>query len=74
MAVRTFAKALPPDVFSMRASVRWAAYSRIRDAAHAPALAERWKTMARMSHARYQSLRGRIGGSDGEDAPQLKNR
>ncbi|PXV59181.1 Glycine/D-amino acid oxidase [Dyella jiangningensis] len=61
LSVRIYAKALPPDVFSMRASGLWTPDSRICDAAHAPALADRWEMMARMSYARYQSLLGLPG-------------
>ena len=58
MSVRIYAKALPPDVYSMRASGLWTPDSRICDAQHAPAFAERWEQMARISHAMYQSLLG----------------
>ncbi|WP_445145667.1 FAD-dependent oxidoreductase [Dyella sp. Tek66A03] len=58
MSVRIYAKALPPDVYSMRASGLWTPDSRICDAEHAPAFAERWEEMARISHAMYQSLLG----------------
>ncbi len=61
LSVRIYAKTLPPDVFSMRASGLWTPDSRICDAAHAPALADRWEMMARMSYARYQSLLGLPG-------------
>lgn len=61
LSVRIYAKALPPDVFSMRASGLWTPDSRICDAAHAPALADRWEMMARISYARYQSLLGLPG-------------
>ncbi|RAO76696.1 FAD-dependent oxidoreductase [Dyella jiangningensis] len=61
LAVRIYAKALPPDVFSMRASGLWTPDSRICDAAHAPGLADRWEMMARISYARYQSLLGLPG-------------
>ncbi|WP_267226408.1 FAD-dependent oxidoreductase [Dyella silvae] len=61
LAVRIYAKALPPDVFSMRASGLWTPDSRICDAAHAPALADRWEMMTRISYARYQSLLGLPG-------------
>ncbi|RDI97276.1 FAD-binding oxidoreductase [Dyella solisilvae] len=60
-SVRIYAKDLPPDVFSMRASGLWTPDSRICDAAHAPALADRWERMTRISHARYQSLLGLPG-------------
>lgn len=58
LAVRIYAKELPPDVFSMRASGLWTPDSRICDAAHAPALGDRWEMMTRISYARYQSLLG----------------
>lgn len=58
LSVRIYAKALPPDVYSMRASGLWTPDSRLCDAAHAPALAARWEEMARISHAAYQSLLG----------------
>jgi len=61
LAVRIYAKALPPDVFSMRASGLWTPDSRICDAAHAPAFADRWEMMTRISYARYQSLLGLPG-------------
>jgi hypothetical protein len=61
LVVRIYAKALPPDVFSMRASGLWTPDSRICDAAHAPALADRWEMMTRISYARYQSLLGLPG-------------
>jgi hypothetical protein len=61
LTVRIYAKTLPPDVFSMRASGLWTPDSRICDAAHAPALADRWEMMARISYARYQSLLGLPG-------------
>nr|WP_199048009.1 FAD-dependent oxidoreductase [Dyella sp. ASV24] len=61
LSVRIYAKALPPDVFSMRASGLWTPDSRICDAAHAPALADRWEMMTRISYARYQSLLGLPG-------------
>jgi len=61
LTVRIYAKALPPDVFSMRASGLWTPDSRICDATHAPALADRWEMMARISYARYQSLLGLPG-------------
>jgi hypothetical protein len=61
LPTRIYAKALPPDVFSMRASGLWTPDSRICDAAHAPALADRWEMMARLSYARYQSLLGLAG-------------
>jgi len=61
LQTRIYAKALPPDVFSMRASGLWTPDSRICDAAHAPALADRWEMMTRLSYARYQSLLGLPG-------------
>lgn len=61
LSTRIYAKALPPDVFSMRASGLWTPDSRICDAAHAPALADRWEMMTRLSYARYQSLLGLPG-------------
>jgi hypothetical protein len=61
LSTRIYAKALPPDVFSMRASGLWTPDSRICDAAHAPALADRWEMMTRISYARYQSLLGLPG-------------
>ncbi|WP_199100091.1 FAD-dependent oxidoreductase [Dyella sp. ASV21] len=61
LAVRIYAKELPPDVFSMRASGLWTPDSRICQATHAPALAERWEMMTRLSYARYQSLLGLPG-------------
>ncbi len=60
-AVRIYAKALPPDVFSMRASGLWTPDSRICDAQHADALGDQWETMTRISYARYQSLLGLPG-------------
>ncbi|QNK02986.1 FAD-dependent oxidoreductase [Dyella telluris] len=61
LSVRIYAKAFPPDVFSMRASGLWTPDSRICDATHAPALADRWEMMARLSYARYQSMLGLPG-------------
>lgn len=61
LSTRIYAKALPPDVFSMRASGLWTPDSRICDAVHAPALADRWEMMTRLSYARYQSLLGLPG-------------
>lgn len=61
LSVRIYAKALPPDVFSMRASGLWTPDSRICDAAHASGLADRWELMTRISYARYQSLLGLPG-------------
>jgi len=61
LPVTIYAKQLPPDVFSMRASGLWTPDSRICDAAHAPALAERWESMARTSWRNYQSMLGLPG-------------
>jgi hypothetical protein len=58
LSVRIYAKALPPDVYSMRASGLWTPNSRICDAEHAGAFADRWETMARTSFGKYQSLLG----------------
>ncbi len=48
--MRIYAKELPPDVYSMRASGLWTPDSRICDAEHAPAFAARWEEMTRTSH------------------------
>lgn len=61
MSVRIYAKALPPDVYSMRASGLWTPDSRICDAQHAPDLAARWEEMTRTSFGMYQSLLGLPG-------------
>lgn len=61
LSVRIYAKELPPDVYSMRASGLWTPDSRICDAAHAPDLAARWEEMARTSYRMYQSLLGLPG-------------
>jgi len=61
LSVRIYAKALPPDVYSMRASGLWTPDSRICDAEHAPALAPRWEEMTRTSFGMYQSLLGLPG-------------
>ncbi len=61
LSVRIYAKALPPDVYSMRASGLWTPDSRICDAEHADAFADRWETMARTSFGNYQSLLGLPG-------------
>ena len=61
LSVRIYAKALPPDVYSMRASGLWTPDSRICDAAHTDAFADRWETMARASFSKYQSLLGLPG-------------
>ena len=79
MSVRIYAKALPPDVLSMRASGLWSPASRICDAEHIDRFGARWETMARTSFARYQTMLGLPGNpiqwiesyfvSDGEDSP-----
>lgn len=61
LSVRIYAKALPPDVFSMRATGLWTPDSRICDAQHAPAFGDRWEAMARTSYAMYQSMLGLPG-------------
>ncbi|MFS6823042.1 hypothetical protein, partial [Staphylococcus aureus] len=61
LSVRIYAKQLPPDVLSMRATGLWTPDSRICDAAHAAALGPRWETMARTSFGMYQSLLGLPG-------------
>jgi glycine/D-amino acid oxidase-like deaminating enzyme len=61
LSVRIYAKALPPDVFSMRATGLWTPDSRICDAEHAQAFGDRWETMARTSYATYQSMLGLPG-------------
>jgi hypothetical protein len=61
LSVRIYAKALPPDVFSMRATGLWTPDSRICDAQHAQAFGDRWETMARTSYAMYQSMLGLPG-------------
>jgi glycine/D-amino acid oxidase-like deaminating enzyme len=61
LSVRIYAKELPPDVYSMRASGLWTPDSRICDAGHAPAFAERWEEMTRSSFGTYQSLLGLPG-------------
>jgi hypothetical protein len=61
LSVRIYAKALPPDVFSMRATGVWTPDSRICDAQHAADFAPRWEEMARTSHAMYQSMLGLPG-------------
>jgi len=61
LRTQIYAKALPPDVFSMRASGLWTPDSRICDATHAPAFADRWEMITRISYARYQSLLGLPG-------------
>lgn len=61
LSVRIYAKDLPPNVYSMRASGLWTPDSRICDADHAPALATRWEEMTRTSFAQYQSMLGLPG-------------
>jgi glycine/D-amino acid oxidase-like deaminating enzyme len=61
LSVRIYAKALPPDVFSMRATGLWTPDSRICDAQHAADFASRWEGMARTSYAMYQSMLGLPG-------------
>lgn len=61
LSVRIYAKQLPPDVFSMRASGVWSPSSRICDAEHVPAFAERWEKIARTSFGMYQTLLGLPG-------------
>lgn len=61
LPVTIYAKQLPPDVFSMRASGLWTPDSRICDDAHAPAQADRWEAMARTSWRNYQSMLGLPG-------------
>jgi glycine/D-amino acid oxidase-like deaminating enzyme len=61
LSVRIYAKALPPDVFSMRATGLWTPDSRICDAAHAAAFGDRWEEMTRTSFATYQSMLGLPG-------------
>ncbi|MGH8158978.1 MAG: FAD-dependent oxidoreductase [Rhodanobacter sp.] len=61
LSVCIYAKQLPPDVFSMRASGLWTPDSRICDAAHAVSLGPRWEAMARTSFGMYQSLLGLSG-------------
>ncbi|GAB2585818.1 FAD-dependent oxidoreductase [Dyella jejuensis] len=61
LSVRIYAKALPPDVLSMRATGLWTPDSRICDAGHADGFASRWEDMARTSHAMYQNLLGLPG-------------
>ncbi|MBB6245043.1 FAD-dependent oxidoreductase [Rhodanobacter sp. A1T4] len=61
MSVCIYAKALPPDVYSMRASGLWTPDSRICDAQHAPDFGARWETMARTSYGMYQTLLGLPG-------------
>ena len=61
LAVRIYARELPPDVFSMRASGVWTPDSRICDAEHAAAFGDRWEEMTRTSFRTYQSLLGLPG-------------
>jgi glycine/D-amino acid oxidase-like deaminating enzyme len=61
LSVRIYARDLPPNVYSMRASGLWTPDSRICDAEHAPAFAARWEEMTRTSFANYQSLLGLPG-------------
>jgi glycine/D-amino acid oxidase-like deaminating enzyme len=61
LSVRIYAKELPPDVYSMRASGLWTPDSRICDAEHASAFADRWEEMTRASFRTYQSLLGLPG-------------
>jgi glycine/D-amino acid oxidase-like deaminating enzyme len=61
LSVRIYAKELPPDVYSMRASGVWSPESRICDAEHGDAFADRWEEMTRTSFRMYQSLLGLPG-------------
>jgi glycine/D-amino acid oxidase-like deaminating enzyme len=61
LSVRIYAKALPPEVFSMRATGLWTPDSRICDAQHAADFGARWEGMARTSYAMYQSMLGLPG-------------
>jgi glycine/D-amino acid oxidase-like deaminating enzyme len=61
LSVRIYARELPPDVFSMRASGLWTPDSRICDAEHAAAFGDRWEEMTRTSFRTYQSLLGLPG-------------
>jgi glycine/D-amino acid oxidase-like deaminating enzyme len=61
LSVRIYARELPPDVYSMRASGVWSPESRICDAAHGDAFANRWEEMTRTSFRMYQSLIGLPG-------------
>jgi glycine/D-amino acid oxidase-like deaminating enzyme len=61
LSVRIYAKALPPDVLSMRATGLWTPDSRICDAQHAADFAARWEDMARTSYAMYQTMLGLPG-------------
>ena len=61
LSVRIYAKELPPDVYSMRASGVWSPESRICDAAHIGAFGDRWEELTRTSFRMYQSLLGLPG-------------
>ncbi|SFI26573.1 Glycine/D-amino acid oxidase [Paraburkholderia megapolitana] len=61
LTVRIYAKALPPDVYSMRASGLWTPDSRICDAQHADSFGATWEEMTRASFGMYQSLLGLPG-------------
>jgi glycine/D-amino acid oxidase-like deaminating enzyme len=61
LSVRIYAKELPPEVYSMRASGVWSPESRICDAAHGDAFGDRWEEMTRTSFRMYQSLLGLPG-------------
>ncbi|OZI61459.1 FAD-dependent oxidoreductase [Bordetella genomosp. 11] len=61
LPVCIYTKAPPLEAYSMAATGLWTPDSQLCDAAHASALAERWKTMAATSFARYQNLLGLPG-------------
>jgi glycine/D-amino acid oxidase-like deaminating enzyme len=61
MSVRIYARDLPPNVYSMRASGVWSPESRICDAAHVGAFGDRWEEMTRTSFRMYQTLLGLPG-------------
>jgi hypothetical protein len=61
LSVRIYAKELPPDVYSMRASGVWSPESRICDAAHIDAFGDRWEEMTRTSFRMYQTMLGLPG-------------
>lgn len=61
LSVRIYARELPPDVYSMRASGVWSPESRICDAEHGDAFADRWEEMTRTSFRMYQTLLGLPG-------------
>ncbi|HEX7814521.1 FAD-dependent oxidoreductase [Dyella sp.] len=61
LSVRIYARDLPPNVYSMRASGLWTPDSRICDAAHASVFGDRWEDMARISFTQYQSMLGLPG-------------